>query len=81
MWVYRAREPYTFEVSNSFPMARRRLLCLEAKINKEPQLKSFLVEKNQDYIQKVYIRKLRTKEISTGGKSWFIPIFTVTNKK
>lgn len=65
---------------DSFPMARRRLFCLEAKMNKDPQLKSFLVEKMQDYEQKGYIKKLRTTEICSGGKSWYIPICTVRNK-
>ncbi|XP_059225672.1 uncharacterized protein LOC131997855 [Stomoxys calcitrans] len=65
---------------NSFSMACRRLYCLEAKMNKNPPLKLFLLETLHDYRQKGYIRKLEENEITSDGKSWYIPIFTVTNK-
>ncbi|XP_037825844.1 uncharacterized protein LOC119613849 [Lucilia sericata] len=75
LWKYE-----TICLPDSLPMARRRLFCLEAKINKNDKLKSFLVEKIKDYERKGYVRKLQKNEISYGGKSWFIPIFTVINK-
>ncbi|XP_075157822.1 uncharacterized protein LOC142231088 [Haematobia irritans] len=65
---------------DSYSMACRRLFCLEAKMNKNPELKSFLLETLHGYKEKGYIRKLEENEISSGGKSWYIPIFTVTNK-
>lgn len=75
LWKYER-----IHLPDSFPMARRRLFCLESKMNKDPQLKSFIVEKIKDYEQKGYVRKLRPNEISSGGRSWYIPIFTVKNK-
>ncbi|XP_075163256.1 uncharacterized protein LOC142235886 [Haematobia irritans] len=67
------------ELPNSLPMAKRRLKCLEAKMMREPSLKEFLVEKIKDYENKGYVRKLHKNEVTSGGKSWYIPIFTVTN--
>ncbi|XP_059223095.1 uncharacterized protein LOC131996913 [Stomoxys calcitrans] len=68
-----------FNLPNSFPMAMRRLKCLEGKMLKEPNLKNFLVDKIREYEEKGYVRKLKKGEATIGGKSWFIPIFTVTN--
>ena len=64
---------------DSLPMAKRRLKCLETKMMKEPSLKRFLVDKISEYEAKGYVRKLKPHEISSSGKSWYIPIFTVTN--
>lgn len=65
---------------DSLPMARRRLQCLEIKMARSPELKTFLIEKFNDYEKKGYVRKLQKEEIVSGGKSWYIPTFTVTNK-
>ncbi|XP_075170482.1 uncharacterized protein LOC142242847 [Haematobia irritans] len=64
---------------NSFPMAKRRLLCLENKMNRDAKLKAFLIEKFKEYENKGYVRKLEPGEIKTNN-SWYIPVFTVYNK-
>ncbi|XP_061389849.1 uncharacterized protein LOC133325038 [Musca vetustissima] len=65
---------------NSLCMARRRLLCLEAKMKRDADLHKFLVDKIREYETKGYVRKLKPHEIRHDNKSWFIPIFTVKNK-
>ncbi|XP_067613175.1 uncharacterized protein [Eurosta solidaginis] len=65
----------------SQPMAMRRLLCLEKRMAKDPNLKSFLVDTIKQYEEKGYVRKLRDGEVLAGPKSWYIPIFTVTNPR
>lgn len=65
---------------NSLPMARRRLMCLEEKMRKNEQLNSFLIEKIAEYERKGYVRKLEPSEMRDDRTSWYIPIFTVTNK-
>ena len=67
------------DLPDSFGMAMRRLLCLEQKMSRDPVLKEFVVEKIKDYEKQGYIRKLKKSEISTGGKSWYIPIFSILN--
>ena len=42
-------------------------------------MKEFVVEKIKDYEKQEYIRKLKKSEIITGGKSWYIPIFSILN--
>ncbi|XP_049308667.1 uncharacterized protein LOC125777625 [Bactrocera dorsalis] len=67
------------DLPDSYRMAYNRLQCLEKKMEKSPDLKQYLVGKLNDYLEKGYIRKLNVEEISKGGKSWFIPIFTIEN--
>ncbi|XP_053964298.1 uncharacterized protein LOC128867221 [Anastrepha ludens] len=67
------------DLPDSLPMARRRLMCLEAKMKRDPELHRFIVDKIDDYKKKGYIRKLESLETSIGGRSWYLPIFTVLN--
>lgn len=67
------------ELPNSLPMARKRLECLERKMSKDPDLKKFITSKLNDYIEQGYVRKLHNNEVHVDGKSWYIPIFVVTN--
>jgi len=60
-------------------MALKRLKCLEAKMLKDPKLKTFLNNTMQHYDEKRYIRKLEKWELSNSPRSWYLPIFTVTN--
>ncbi|XP_070070197.1 uncharacterized protein [Drosophila takahashii] len=64
---------------NSYPMALKKLKCLEAKMLKDPKLKTFLNNTMQHYEEKRYIRKLEKWELSNNPRSWYLPIFTVTN--
>lgn len=52
---------------------------MESKMKRDPDLQKYLVETIRGYEERGYVRKLRKEEISSGGKSWYIPIFTVTN--
>ncbi|XP_075167626.1 uncharacterized protein LOC142239729 [Haematobia irritans] len=65
---------------SSFSMAKRRLICIESKMQRDPELKTFLIEKIQQYVKNGYVRKLKPSEIRNDSKSWFIPLFTVRNK-
>ncbi|XP_053968619.1 uncharacterized protein LOC128870047 [Anastrepha ludens] len=65
---------------NSYSMALQRLSCLEKRMTRDPLLRNFLNKQIREYEDKGYIRKLTKDEISHGKRSWFIPIFTVTNK-
>ncbi|XP_036340974.1 uncharacterized protein LOC118750361 [Rhagoletis pomonella] len=65
------------DLPQSYQMALKRLECLERKMDKDPHLKDFITECIQDYLRKGYVRKLSADEISTGGKAWYIPIFSV----
>lgn len=67
------------ELPNSLPMAKRRLMCLESKMMREPILKEFLNKTIDEYLTKGYVRKLKPYEITSVGAPWYIPIFTVTN--
>ncbi|XP_054746627.1 uncharacterized protein LOC129251289 [Anastrepha obliqua] len=68
------------DLPNSYSMALQRLSCLEKRMTRDPLLRNFLNKKIREYEDKGYIRKLTKDEISHGKRSWFIPIFTVTNK-
>ncbi|XP_073814309.1 uncharacterized protein [Musca autumnalis] len=65
---------------NFLSMARRRQLCLEAKMKRDVDLHKFLVDKIREYEEKGYVRKLEPHEIRNDNKSWYIPMFTVKNK-
>ncbi|XP_053956305.1 uncharacterized protein LOC128861956 [Anastrepha ludens] len=68
------------DLPNSYSMALQRLSCLEKRMTRDPLLRNFLNKQIREYEDKGYIRKLTKDEISHGKRSWFIPIFTVTNK-
>lgn len=68
------------ELPDSKPMALRRLMCLERKMSKEPQLANNLKQQINDYVTKGYARKLSTQELLTDHhRKWYLPIFTVVN--
>lgn len=69
--------------SITFPESRngamRRLECFEKKLLKDENLRQFTSERIEDYINKEYIRKLTQSELADGPKTWYLPIFIVTN--
>ncbi|XP_068149485.1 uncharacterized protein [Drosophila tropicalis] len=67
------------DLPDSYSMAMRRLQCLEAKMAKDIDLRSFMLDILQSYEEKGYIRRLTESELNKGKSSWFLPIFTVTN--
>lgn len=65
---------------NSEAMARRRWICLENRMNKNPTMAEALKQKIQEHISKGYIRKLSEAEIrAPHERIWYLPIFVVTN--
>jgi len=50
---------------DSYPMALKRLKCLEAKMLKNPKLKTFLSNTMQHYEEKRYICKLENGSFQT----------------
>lgn len=65
---------------NSLPMVRRRLLYLVRKIASNPDLAINLHSQIASYIENGYARKLsRTKPAMTYPRTWYFPVFAVTN--
>lgn len=64
---------------NSYPMALRRLECLERKLVKDPELAAIINTKIDEYLTKGYARKMTTDERTGGSRIWYLPIFTVRN--
>ncbi|XP_065083433.1 uncharacterized protein LOC135705588 [Ochlerotatus camptorhynchus] len=68
------------QLPNNKQMAMKRLLCLEKKLLKEPDLAKAFNEKLREYEQKGYIRKLSPDELDVSyPRSWYLPIFPVRN--
>lgn len=68
------------ELPKSKPMATRRLMCLEKKMSKEPDLADNLKRQICDYVTKGYARKLSAEEqLVDHPRIWYLPIFTVVN--
>lgn len=74
---------WKFDILNlpdSYPMAMKRLLCLERKLKENSELLDVFRNTIVKYISKGYIRKLSAEEISTHQRVWYLPIFAVFNK-
>ncbi|XP_062538068.1 uncharacterized protein LOC134206382 [Armigeres subalbatus] len=68
------------KLPQSKPMATKRLLCLEKKLEKNPELLKAFNEKICEYERKGYTRKLSSEEINDRHPlSWYLPIFPVQN--
>jgi len=64
----------------SYTHALHRLLCLQKKFNKEPDMKLTVQVQIDNLIAKGYARKLTPAEIATPNqKAWYLPIFLVKN--
>ncbi|XP_036346930.1 uncharacterized protein LOC118756269, partial [Rhagoletis pomonella] len=64
----------------SYGNAYKRLMCLERKFNKDPLLKSTIQQQIDNLISKGYAKKLSPAEATIQpSKTWYLPIFTVTN--
>ncbi|XP_053699242.1 uncharacterized protein LOC128746219 [Sabethes cyaneus] len=65
---------------NSKAMAMKRLVCLEKKLLKEPDLAEAFAEKLREYERKGYTKKLSPTECDARHpRSWYLPIFPVQN--
>ncbi|XP_055623093.1 uncharacterized protein LOC129766546 [Toxorhynchites rutilus septentrionalis] len=65
---------------NSKSMAMKRLLCLERRMAREPELAKALRHKMNDYVEKGYARKLTLEELEQPrDRIWYLPVFPVFN--
>lgn len=69
-----------FELPESYNMAQKRLLCLESRMSKEPQLSIDVKAQMENHIIKGYVRKLTDAESrETSSRTWYLPVFPVKN--
>lgn len=68
-----------FAVPPSYPMAYRRLTCLEKMLCKDPALRQNLNEQMNDYVNQGFAQKLEKEDIKAATPSWYLPIFAVRN--
>lgn len=64
---------------NSLPMAKRRLKCLEKKIESNPELRRVINSQIADYLTKGYVKRLNSDVLQEIG-AWYLPIFVVRNE-
>ncbi|XP_065088427.1 uncharacterized protein LOC135709909 [Ochlerotatus camptorhynchus] len=65
---------------DSKSMAMRRLICLEKRMQRDPELAEALKEKNRDYERSGYIEKLTESQLAEKfPRVWYLPIFPVVN--
>ncbi|XP_065354638.1 uncharacterized protein LOC135949103 [Calliphora vicina] len=71
-----------FEFKESFPVALKRLLGVEAKMRKDDDLAKWYKGKINEYVLKSYARKLPPEEaIIENNYTWYLPHFVITNVK
>lgn len=67
---------------DNYNMAVKRLICLEAKIERNPELKTNLHNQIKQFVEKGYARKLSPDEIrNCQQRVWYLPTFPVVNPK
>ncbi|XP_038106588.1 uncharacterized protein LOC119766221 [Culex quinquefasciatus] len=68
---------------NSYPLAYRRMLSLEKRLSKDPELKERVVQLIKDYETKGYAHKITQNELETTDPSrvWYLPLGVVRNPK
>ncbi|XP_055599282.1 uncharacterized protein LOC129748642 [Uranotaenia lowii] len=71
------------ELPDSFPMAFRRMQCLERKMDKDPQLKENITRQISEYQQKGYCHKATQEELEAADlrRAWYLPLGAVLNPK
>lgn len=72
-----------FELPDSYPMAVKRMQCLQRRMDQDPKLKEELDRQIQAYIQKGYAHRATTEELSVVDprRMWFLPLGAVVNPK
>ncbi|XP_055633594.1 uncharacterized protein LOC129773943 [Toxorhynchites rutilus septentrionalis] len=66
---------------DSYPMAVRRLQCLERKLDKDPALHENFHRQIQEYQDKGYAHRVTPEELQKANpaRTWFLPLGVVTN--
>ncbi|XP_058817813.1 uncharacterized protein LOC131681120 [Topomyia yanbarensis] len=72
-----------FEFPDSYPMAVRRLQCLERRILKDPVIGESVVRQLSEYQAKGYIHKATPEELEEADprRTWYLPLGVVLNPK
>ncbi|XP_055848298.1 uncharacterized protein LOC129913548 [Episyrphus balteatus] len=69
-----------FQLPDSYPMARKRLVCLQKRMQRDPVLAEKLNSKIDEYVRKGYARRITHQEIvENKDRSWYLPVFPVEN--
>lgn len=69
----------SYKLPDSYPMARKRLTCLE---NKGAKVINTINDSVKDYLEKGYVSKLSPAEAAKKhSRTWYLPLFTVINPK
>ncbi|XP_040173683.1 uncharacterized protein LOC120906235 [Anopheles arabiensis] len=71
------------ELPSSLGMARRRLECLERRMERDPKLKTVVHHHIADMMEKGYTHKATSAELSESNSKriWYLPFGVVTNPK
>uniref|UniRef100_A0A453YZM1 Endonuclease n=1 Tax=Anopheles gambiae TaxID=7165 RepID=A0A453YZM1_ANOGA len=71
------------ELPSSLGMARRRLECLERRMERDPKLKTVVHHHIADMMEKGYIHKATSAELAecNSKRIWYLPLGVVTNPK
>ncbi|XP_062542436.1 uncharacterized protein LOC134210403 [Armigeres subalbatus] len=71
------------ELPSSYGMAERRLICLERKLRKYPELQANLKKQISKYQSKGYAHKATSQELqeSDPSRTWYLPLGVVTNPR
>ncbi|XP_062701454.1 uncharacterized protein LOC115254319 [Aedes albopictus] len=72
-----------FELPDSYPMAIKRLQCLQRRMEKDPVLKENIQRQIQEYLERGYAHRASAEELSTADprRIWFLPLGAVVNPK
>ncbi|XP_062714236.1 uncharacterized protein LOC134291009 [Aedes albopictus] len=72
-----------FEFPDSYPMAVRRLQCLERRIQKDPVVGESVMRQWSEYQTKGYIHKATPDELRAADpkRTWYLPLGVVINPK
>ncbi|XP_065081800.1 uncharacterized protein LOC135704263 [Ochlerotatus camptorhynchus] len=64
-----------FEFPDSYPMAVKRLQCLESRMAKDPSLKQNILRQIDEYQQKGYAHRATTEELAETDprRTWYLP--------
>ncbi|XP_062712096.1 uncharacterized protein LOC134289727 [Aedes albopictus] len=72
-----------FEFPDSYPMAVRRLQCLERKMQSDPVIGDSVKRQISEYQQKGYIHRATVEELNEADirRTWYLPLGVVINPK
>ncbi|XP_075152088.1 uncharacterized protein LOC142226096 [Haematobia irritans] len=70
----------SYEYKSTYETALKRLVSLENKMKKDKELADWYNRKMNEYIDKLYVRKLSDEECNKKeDRTWYLPHFVITN--